>query len=287
MSDDAGKRRPGRELLICRLPFPLPMPTYVIKRSGEREEFNESKVRAAILRSGATAQEAEEILQRLKSELYDGITTEVIYRHVHQMLQGRKSTKFGLKKALLRLGPEGENFERFMARVYEAEGYRTTLRSSIQGKCVQHEVDIILENDRERVMVECKFHNALGTKSNIQCTLYTYARFLDLRTVHKLDHPILVTNTKFSNDAMQYADCVGMELLGWRYPEGAGLEQLVEKHSLYPITILEMSRSDLGTLLSKHFLLASDVLNRKEELDRLLPDQSTRSLTSQVKDLLS
>ncbi len=263
------------------------MPTYVVKRSGTREEFDESKVRVAILRSGATAQEADEILTRLKTELYDGITTEVIYRHVHQMLQGRKAIKYGLKKALLRLGPEGENFERFMARVYEAEGYRTTVRSSIQGKCVQHEVDIILENDRERVMVECKFHNSLGLKSNIQCTLYTYARFLDLRTAQKLDQSCLVTNTRFSSDAIQYADCVGMRLLGWRYPEGAGLEQLVEKHSVYPITILEMHRSELGTLLGKQFLLARDILDRREELERLLPGKGAESLISQVKELLS
>jgi Holliday junction resolvase-like predicted endonuclease len=263
------------------------MPINVTKRSGAKEEFNDAKVKVAILRSGATAQEADEILKRLKTELYDGITTEVIYRHVHQMLQGRKAIKYGLKKAILRLGPEGENFERFMARVYEAEGYRTVVRSSIQGKCVQHEVDIILENDREKVMVECKFHNSLGQKSNIQCTLYSYARFLDLQTIHKFDQSCLVTNTRFSSDAIQYADCVGMRLLGWRHPEGAGLEQLVEKHSLYPITILEMHRSDLGMLLSNNFLLARDVLDRKVELERLLPSATAESLTSQVGELLS
>jgi hypothetical protein len=263
------------------------MPTYVIKRSGARELFDEAKVKVAILRSGATAQEAEEILKRLKTELYDGITTEVIYRHVHQMLQGRKAIKFGLKKAILRLGPEGENFERFMARVYEAEGYRTTVRSTIPGKCVQHEVDIILENESEKVMVECKFHNSLGLKSNIQCTLYCFARFLDLKATQNFDLSCLATNTRFSSDAVQYADCVGMRLLGWRHPEGAGLEQLVEKHFLYPITILDMHRSDLGILLSKHFLLARDVLDRKEELERLLASSTVESLSSQVRELLS
>ncbi|MDD1743187.1 MAG: restriction endonuclease [Methanomassiliicoccales archaeon] len=262
------------------------MPTYVIKRSGEREEFDEAKVRTAIMRSDATAAEAEEILKHLKSELYDGITTELIYRHVHEMLQGRKAIKFGLKKAILRLGPEGENFERFMARVYEAEGYRTILRSCIKGKCVQHEVDIILEKDRERVMVECKFHNSLGLKSNIQCTLYTYARFLDLKPTQALDHPCLATNTRFTSDAIEYADCVGMRLLGWRYPEGAGLEQLVEKHALYPITILEMHRSELGILLGKHFLLAKDILDRRDEVESLLSEQSASSLISQVRQLL-
>jgi hypothetical protein len=263
------------------------MPIYVIKRSGEREAFDEAKVKIAIIRSGASDQEADEVLKRLKTELYDGITTEVIYRHVHQMLQGRKAIKFGLKKAILRLGPEGENFERFMARVYEAEGYETRVRSIIPGKCVQHEVDIILENESEKVMVECKFHNSLGLKSNIQCTLYCYARFLDLKSTQEFDIPCLATNTRFSSDAVQYADCVGMRLLGWRHPEGAGLEQLVEKHSLYPITILDMRRSELGTLLSKNFLLARDVLDLKEEVERLLPEPSVQSLNSQIRELMS
>ncbi len=263
------------------------MPTYVIKRSGEREEFDEAKVRTAIMRSDATAEEAEEILKHLKSELYDGITTELIYRDVHQMLQGRKAIKFGLKKAILRLGPEGENFERFMARVYEAEGYRTVLRSCIKGKCVQHEVDIILEKDNERIMVECKFHNSLGLKSNIQCTLYTYARYLDLKPTQALNGSCLATNTRFTSDAIQYADCVGMKLLGWRYPEGAGLEQLVEKHALYPITILEMHRSELVALLGNNFLLARDIIDRREEAERLLAGPSSASLVSQVKQLLT
>jgi transcriptional regulator NrdR family protein len=38
------------------------MPTYVVKRSGEREPFDEAKVRTAILRSDATPEEAEDIL---------------------------------------------------------------------------------------------------------------------------------------------------------------------------------------------------------------------------------
>jgi hypothetical protein len=83
----------------------------VIKRSGEREEFDPEKTRRAIMRVGVSDQEADAILDRLGQQLYDGISTEEIYRRVHDLLDGRKAAKYGLKKAIQRFGPDGENFE--------------------------------------------------------------------------------------------------------------------------------------------------------------------------------
>jgi hypothetical protein len=44
-------------------------------------------------------------------------------------------------------------------------------------------------------MVECKFHNYLGIKCNIQIALYVYGPFLDLRDSERIDRPIIATNT--------------------------------------------------------------------------------------------
>jgi hypothetical protein len=60
--------------------------TKVIKRSGESEEYDRSKTMTAIIRSGTTADEAEGILAKLEPKLYDGITTEEIYRRVRALL---------------------------------------------------------------------------------------------------------------------------------------------------------------------------------------------------------
>jgi hypothetical protein len=259
----------------------------VVKRSGQREDYDPRKTIAAVIRSGVPEDEAEGIVRALEAHLYDGITTEEIYRRVHQMLQGRKAARYSLKKALLRLGPEGENFEYYVARLFQAEGYRTRTRLILNGHCTSHEVDVLMDKGEERVMVECKFHNSLGIKSNIQCALYVYARFLDLRESEDLDRPALVTNTRFSLDATRYAECMGMDLLGWRTPEESGIETLAKRHRLFPITSLEMRRSDQATLLAHRFIVVDDVLARTKDVRQLLPPDSADQIMAQAKDFLS
>jgi hypothetical protein len=258
----------------------------VIKRSGEQEEFNPWKTVSAMVRSGVPQDEAEGVLRALEPQLYDGITTEEIYRRVHQMLKGRKAARYSLKKAILRLGPEGENFESYIARLFQTEGYETKTRQFLNGKCIKHEVDVLMTRGQERVMVECKFHNSLGMKSNIQCALYVYARFLDLKDGTKLDRAMLVTNTRFSSDAERYASCMGMSLLGWGTPMGSGLEEMATSHRLFPITVLDLRRNDQTTLLAHRFLVVDDVLDRLKDLRMLLSKESARDLEAQARELL-
>lgn len=258
----------------------------VVKRSGEHEEFDRRKTIAAVTRAGVSQEEAEGIVQRLESQLYEGITTEEIYRRVHDMLQGRKAARYSLKKALLKLGPEGENFERYVSRLFQMEGFETETRLTLDGKCTSHEVDVLMRKEGERIMVECKFHNSLGVRSNIQCALYVYARYLDLKDNHKLDRPMLVTNTRFSADAERYASCMGMDLLGWRTPEEGGLEILATKHRLFPITTLDMRRNDQSVLLAHRFVVVDDVLDRLADLRTLLSKESARDIEAQARELL-
>ncbi|MDW5563449.1 MAG: ATP cone domain-containing protein [Methanomassiliicoccus sp.] len=259
----------------------------VIKRSGEREEFDPRKTISAIVRSGVAQDEAQKIVRDLEPLLYDGITTEEIYRQVRQMIKGPSAAHYSLKKALFRLGPDGENFESYIARLFQAEGYSTKTRQILNGKCVKHEVDVLMAREQEKVMVECKFHNDLGLKCNIQIALYVYARFLDLRDTEKIDRPILVTNTRLSLDAQHYAECVGMDVLGWKTPRVNGLESLVNKHRLFPLTMLEMHHRDQATLLENHFILVKDVLSRSNEVKLLLSKESADDVISQAMTLMS
>lgn len=243
---------------------------WVIKRSGEREQFDPSKARAAVMRAGVAPGEADEIVERLMPQLYDGITTEEIYRRIHQALDRGEAARYGLKKALLRLGPEGWHFETFIGRLFAAEGYSVKVRQILEGRCVSHEVDVVAEKEGKKVMVECKFHNSLGIKCSIQCALSAQARFLDLKEGHGLSSPCLVTNTRFTSDVVRYASCTGMKLFSWRWPEEAGIERVVEKHRLYPITVLDLGRHDLAVLLGEDMVLVSDLLERTDEVARLL-----------------
>ena len=62
-----------------------------------------------------------------------------------------------------------------------------------------------------------KFHNELGMKSDLKVALYVKARVDDLKK-HKaergerpIDEGWIITNTKFSKMAVQYANCNGMK----------------------------------------------------------------------------
>jgi hypothetical protein len=244
---------------------------FVIKRSGEREQYDPRKTRASLMKSGISQSEADGIMERLQAQLYDGISTEEIYRRLNMMLDSERKVKFGLKKAIMNLGPDGYVFETFTARLFQSLGYDIKLRQILQGQCVQHEVDVVLVKDGLKEIVECKFHNSQGIKCSIQTALYTFGRFLDLQNVENLESVWLVTNTRFSSDVVRYAQCMNIKLLGWKYPEEKSLEDLIEEHRLYPMTVLDMKRSDMMGLLEHDFVLARDLVDKKDEIRRALP----------------
>src|SRR6185436_13429232 len=94
------------------------------------------------------------------------------------------------------------------------------------GKCVPHEVDLYASHREQNTFLaaELKYHNDPGYKTDLKVALYVKSRFEDIFTcdpkkqVCPIDRGLLVTNTKFTSEAITYAECSGMELLGWGYP---------------------------------------------------------------------
>jgi hypothetical protein len=131
---------------------------------------------------------------------------------------------------------------------------------------------LIAEKGNERYMCECKFHNAGGVKCRIQEALYTYARFLDLCNSQaaekdkRFTRPWLISNTKFSEDVQQYAECMGFPLLGWRYPFDNGLERMIESKKCYPITVIKTNSKNHQKLLASRIITIFDV---PENVDKL------------------
>ena len=71
----------------------------------------------------------------------------------------------------------------------------------------------------------------------------------------------MVTNTKFTTKAVRYSECVGVELLGWNYPKGKGLEYVVDSQKLYPITVLPSLDRYLAKIFAvKKIMLVQDIL---------------------------
>jgi predicted RecB family endonuclease len=243
---------------------------YVTKASGEKEEFDVEKVRLTCLRAGASKQLADKIAEEVEAKTYDGITTKEILHLTLKLLEEEPEAaiKYDLKRAIMALGPTGFPFEEFMAEVLKNYGYETKVGEIVKGKCVSHEIDIIAEKEGVRYLVECKYHNALGTRTDLEVVMYTYARFLDLGK--KFNQAWLVCNTKCTAEAEQYGKCVGVKVTSWRYPGRESLEEMVETKRLYPITIL---RSVTGPIRERLFrarvMLARDLLEQKiEDLER-------------------
>jgi len=258
----------------------------VVKRSGELEDFDPAKAINAILRVGTSPEEAEAILESVKPYLYDGMTTEELYRRIRSRLPAPQAQQYSLKKAIMLLGPEGHAFESLMGRVFEQMGYQVLVRQILKGRCVSHEVDVVIVKDGKKATVECKFHNALGTKSSIQEALYTWGRFLDLKDTNNVEKPWLVTNTKFSSEVVRYACCMGMHLIGWKYPEDGGLERMIDEAHIYPITVLDIRRSEQRTLLYHDFVICDDIVERKPELLGLFPRETGERIIKKTEEFL-
>jgi hypothetical protein len=221
---------------------------YIVKATGEREEFNPQKLRDSLMRAQASSEAADVIVNTIEKELKEGMTTKEIYHHAFHLLGKEESpaaARYSLRRAVMELGPTGFPFEQFVAEIFRTKGFETQNDFIARGECTEHEVDIVAWNEDKLIMVEAKFHNELGLKSDLKVALNIKARWDDLAGAtfnfgkeRKLDEGWLITNTKFSESAIRYAKCRNMKLVGWNYPEKGNLQDLIEEAHLHPITCL-------------------------------------------------
>jgi len=273
---------------------------YVVKASGETEKFNPKKIKRTCIKAGASEELANKIAREVEKKSYDGISTKEILHITLSLLKKEKSavaTRYDLKGAIFRLGPAGFTFEHLVAEIFKEYDYETKVHSIIRGACVSHEVDVIATKDNDNYMIECKYHNIPGIYTGLREALYTYARFLDLQDgfkkglCRKFNQPWLVCNTKFSEDAIQYANCKDMRLIGWNFPENQGLEYLIEKNKLYPITMLTRLDADsLEKLANVNLVLVKDLvrINIKELSESSkIPKNKLKILSEEARGICS
>tara|TARA_R110000868_G_scaffold286580_1_gene547023 strand:- start:74 stop:919 length:846 start_codon:yes stop_codon:yes gene_type:complete len=242
----------------------------IIKSSGEKVKFSYEKLRNSLKRTGAENDLVTQIIGTVKDELYQGISTKEIYNRAFALLKKKKSylaSKYKLKKAIYELGPTGFPFERFIGAILKYSGYSIEVGKILQGKCVKHEVDVFAQKNSETIVVECKFHSQQGFNCNVKVPLYINSRFQDIKEKWGADSNKkstlsagwVVTNTRFTEGAIIYGNCVGLYLLSWDYPIENGLKDRIDRLGLYPITV-----STLLTNREKQFLLSRDVVLCRE-----------------------
>ena len=157
---------------------------YITKASGEKEFFNEMKIYKTARRAGASKQLAEEVKTAIQKKLYPGIGSNKILDYILRYLdkkEKRVAIRYSLKRAIMELGPCGFSFEKYVAMILKEYGYQVKINQFIKGYCLTYEIDILAEKENKVYVVECKYHNFPGLRSDAKVVLYSNARFLDIK----------------------------------------------------------------------------------------------------------
>ncbi len=249
------------------------MSVVITKADGTREPFAPEKLRGSLRRAGASRDDVQSIVEHIMAEIHDGVTTQEIYRHAFDLLNQVEmpaAARYSLRRGLFNLGPTGFPFEKFLARLFTAEGYTTDVGVMLAGNCATHEIDITAYKADHSFVAEAKFHARPGIKSDLQVAMYSYARLLDLRDQKICNKDIcgvkeflVVTNTKFTHTAESYAECVSLGLLSWDYPKRNNLHDRIQRAGIYPITILQhLSQAEKRILIDRGIIICKDLLDR-------------------------
>lgn len=242
--------------------------TLITKADGEREPFDPSKLEHSLQLAGASSTVRARILAHVATELKDGMRTEDIYRHAFELLQKEEhvpvAARYSTKRAVFALGPSGFPFEQFLGEILRAHGWKVRTGVALTGRCAPHEVDVLAEKEGRRIGIEAKFHNEVGGRTDIKDALYVHARYEDLKNApeasSRVDEGWLVTNTRFTRNAIRYAQCAGLALIGWDYPRTRGLLTLIEEARVHPLTCLTtLSEGEKRRLLDRRIVLCKDI----------------------------
>jgi len=273
-------------------------PILVTKYSGEVVPFEEYKLFSSLKKTGAKNHDIQRIISRVKDNMVNKKRTSLIYREAFRMLKQlskASAARFNLKRSIMDLGPSGFPFEKYVAKLYEANNYNVINNIILKGKCVKHEVDVIANKNNKSMMIECKFHNHQGVKSDVKVTLYFKSRVVDIikglqNTEEYKGKDIqggLVTNTRFTEDAINYAKCENINLVSWDYPYSGSLKDLVEISGLYPLTCLtSLKKKEKKILLDEGIVLARDIASDPSHLNQFHPSAyRLKNIIGEIREL--
>lgn len=274
--------------------------TLVKKASGESEPFSRTKLEESLRRSGANSSAINDVVEEILGWLEDGTTTKKIYTKAFSLLQKKRSSmaaRYSLKKALMELGPTGYPFEHFVGQIFEHQGFDVSVGQIVQGQCVKHEVDVIASHNSKQYIVECKYYNSQGKYANVKVPLYIRSRVNDiiakrsgLPEFNKYSfHGWIVTNTRFTSDAMDFGRCSGLHLISWDYPKGHSLKDMIEKAKFFPITALtKLTKKEKQTLMEKGIVLCRQINKDPSVLNNIsLSSKKTEMILKEIEDLCS
>ncbi len=266
------------------------------KATGEIVDFSLEKLENSLKHSGASPAEIKKIISYILDNIYDNITSGEIYKMSFEKLRDIRSvyaSRYKLKKAIYEMGPSGFPFERLVATILKEEGYQTEIGVILQGNCVDHEVDVLAQKDGIYFPVECKFHSDEKYICNIKIPLYIHSRYNDIIENPKQSTNFgriwIVTNTRFSDDAIKYAACHNIKLLSWSFPKGNGLKDKINRLGLHPLTSLNLlSDEEKDKLLAEGIVLCRELAENDYLINKIgISKNRKKRILDEIKELVS
>lgn len=251
------------------------MTKQIQKASGAIQDFSAEKLGKFLNRIKVPQDAIDNITKIIEAEIADYTRIyelrQVVTNHLLELPKGElHAARYNIKGAVRKLGPAGHLYESYIGEVFKSDGYSDIHTSvMVQGECVTHEIDVVATQNGENHMIECKFHNQDGTKSDVTIALYVYARFLDVQqsasVPHGFKHAWLSTNTKLTQDAIHYCMCKGMKVLTMEYPFGASILDKVVEKNVFPVSTLNIDKGYLPELYAANYLMMTDILATSAE----------------------
>ena len=269
---------------------------YVRKANGSFQEFNKEKIIVTCLKLRAPLDVAKEIAEKIEKQAYNGITTDEILRRIYALLAEYNEVYSLLKdprKAISEM-KSSPDFEQLIKEILEKEGFSTRTNIIMEGKCTSHEIDVLAEKSDKSFVVEVKHHIDYHYYIGKAIPLQYWATVYDINEISSKKYGLMIfSNCKYSEHAIQFAECRKITLIGWKYPKNKGIETLIENYLLYPITLLrtigkfeieELSKFRIVTIHDLAIMDVSEIsrssLIKKERLEEL------KSLANKVLEFL-
>ena len=244
----------------------------VKKYSGLQEPFSPNKLCSSLINAGVSRKKAEEVCAIVERKLKPGDSTTKVFRAALRTLVKddiEASARYGLHRAIDSLGPAGFLFEQYVEALLQAHRYHTRQGIMMKGACATHEIDVYAEKGGLKYLVEAKYRNRHSIKTHIDQVMYADARLMDIqrRAEKQNKNPNeytmwVITNTRFTSNAIKYAKCRGVKLVGWNYPKKeANLEHMIIRKKMYPITVLpSLTQIARDSFAEHNMILAQDLL---------------------------
>jgi len=273
--------------------------TFVNKANGIKQLFEKGKIEKTCLRMGATHEIAGIVANKIEKQVYNGIETRKILGMIFDELSKHKpSVKYQicLRKGLSLMKPKPD-FENFIQILLSKHGYEVSPNQIIQGRCVDHEIDAVAKKNGETILVEVKHHYNYHTPTGLDESRIARAVFEDITEGFEaglnnleISKSMIVCNTKFSAHAKRYAECRGIQKIGWSSPSDKSLQDMIEEKKLYPIQCLKgLSVKSKEKLTANGIILLSQLTAKTpKELGKTgIPKETLADLVNKARIILS